>query len=269
VVHFSIMRKYLLILFALILGLSVYVSVQDERSLQQSGEKPAQSDNSVSNNPPNGITNSKGNQPFWFRFVRWPEGVGAWAIILTLFVIGEQTRETAKAAKATEASVEAGKDTAKRQLRAYVTVIIGDAVFQERRDEDKGGDLMFECRPLLVNNGQTPARKIRFKARAAILPVPLPKEIHLPEEPDEGIGDSILGPQQNANMFALVDGFRADDEAESLKKGVGAKGLYVWGRITYEDVFGESHFTRFCQHIYWNRGGKVRGHYIPGRNDAD
>ena len=218
---------------------------------------------------PKDSPNGGGNIPTWFSFVRWPDGVATWAIILTLYAIAEQTRETAKAAQATEASVETGKDTAKRELRAYLTATVGDAIYQERRPEDQGGDLLFECRPLLVNAGQTPARKIQFKARSAILPIPLPKEIHLPEAPDEGVGDSILGPQQNANMFALVDGFRRDDEVEDIKSGVGTKGLYVWGRVTYEDVFGESHYTRFCQRIYWTKDKKVRGHYIPGRNDAD
>ena len=121
----------------------------------------------------------------------------------------------------------------------------------------------------LVNTGRTPARKIKFKARSAVLAAPLSKETYLPEEPDDGIGDSILGPQQSANMFATVDGFRPDTEVEAIKHGIGDKGLYVWGRVTYEDAFGDSHVTRFCQHIYWDLKDNIRGHYIPGRNDAD
>ena len=99
--------------------------------------------------------------------------------------------------------------------------------------------------------------------------VPLPKETNLPDAPDEGVGGSILGSQQNANMFAFVDGFCADNEVNDIKYRVGAKGLYAWGRVTYEDVFGVNHATRFCQLIYWDLLDKVQGLYIPGRNDAD
>jgi hypothetical protein len=196
------------------------------------------------------------------KLLAWPEGFTALAVLFTLFFIAWQ-------ALLMRQSVLASDEVSKRELRAYLTVVIGTGVFQERRDEDKGGDLKFESDPLLVNTGRTPARRITFKARAAIMPVPLPNGINLPDAPDEGIGGNILGPQQNANLFAIVDGFCADKDVDSIKYGKGDKGLYVWGRVTYEDVFGEDHFTLFCQHIYWDLGDKVRGHYIPGRNDAD
>lgn len=196
-----------------------------------------------------------------------PEG---WLFILgvpTLFFVGWQAQATARAARATEASVEAGRDTSKRQLRAYLAVIIGGAIHQERREKPKS-DLMFEASPLLVNTGQTPAHKIRFKARAAIYPIPLPKDLNLPETGDAGIGETVLGVGQNGSMSAMVEGFCQDDEVEAIKGGSGAKGLYVWGIVHYEDVFGESHYTRFCQHIYWDGLNNIRGHYIPGRNES-
>lgn len=164
--------------------------------------------------------------------VAWPEGVTTLAVLLTLFFIAWQATLMSQ-------TVSASAESSKRELRAYLTVVVGGAIFQERRGADKGGDLMFECRPLIVNTGQTPARNITYKARAAVMPLPLPKEVHLPEAPDDDIGGSIIGPQQNANMFAVVDGFRPDNEVQGVKSGIGDKGLYVWGRVTYEDVFGD------------------------------
>lgn len=198
----------------------------------------------------------------WWLLIAWPEGVTTIAIVLTLFFIAWQAilmRQT----------VVASEGASKRELRAYLTVVIGPAVYQERRPADKGGDLKFDSKPLLVNTGRTPARKITFKARCAVMQIPLPKETDLPDSSDDGIVGNILGPQQNANMFAVADGFLPDDEVEDIKRGNGGKGLYVWGRITYEDVFGDRHFTQFCQQIYWDLKGNVLGHYIPGRNDAD
>jgi hypothetical protein len=205
---------------------------------------------------------SSKHSPVWRMLLAWPQGVTTLAVLLTLFFIAWQAilmRQT----------VTASEETSKRELRAYLTVVIGQAVYQERRDEAAGGDLMFECQPILINTGRTPALKIRFKARSAIMPVPLPGGTSLAENTDEGAGDSMLGPQQNAIMRAVVDGFRPENEVENIKRGVGDRGLYVWGRVTYEDVFGERHFTRFCQHIYWDLKNNIRGHYIPDRNDAD
>lgn len=185
--------------------------------------------------------------------------------MITAVVIGWQAWETRKAAEATKASVEAGKDTAKRQLRAYLAVVIGPAVFQERREDPKP-DLMFEASPLLVNTGQTPAHKISFVVKAAVLPVPLPKEVGLSETGDSGVGETILGVQHSASMGAVVNGFCRDEDVEDVKASNG-KALYVWGLVTYEDVFGEKHETRFCQQIYWT-GETIRGFYTPGRNGA-
>jgi hypothetical protein len=196
------------------------------------------------------------------KILVWPEGVTALAVLFTLFFIAWQ-------ALLMRQSVFASDEVSKRELRAYLTVVVGGAIFQQRRDEDKGGDLKFESDPLIANTGRTPARNVTFKARSAILPIPLPQGINLPDAPDEGIGGNILGPQQNANMFAVVDGFCADKDVDSIKYAKGDNGLYVWGRVTYEDVFGRNHFTLFCQQIYWDLGDTVRGRYVPGRNDAD
>jgi hypothetical protein len=118
--------------------------------------------------------------------------------------------------------------------------------------------------------GKLPRIKIQFKVRAAILPIPLPKETGLPETGDTGVGEAILGIQHTAHMFAAVDGFCKDEEVEAIKLTSGARGLYVWGWVTYEDVFGNSHYTRFCQQIYWtgNDSKIVQGMYVPGRNES-
>lgn len=200
----------------------------------------------------------------WYTAPEW------WLCILgfsTLIFVAWQAAATARAAKATEESVKSGKDATKRQLRAYLAVTIGPAVYQERRDKSKGGDLMFAAHPILTNTGQTPAHKIKFTIKAALLSVPLPKEVDLPETGDKDRGESVLGVQQNVNMVAIVEGFCLDEEVQTIKKGIN-RSLYVWGLVTYEDVFGEAHLTRFCQQIYWDGANNVRGFYTPGRNEA-
>jgi hypothetical protein len=204
----------------------------------------------------------------WYKFLAWPEGITVWALILTLVAFVWQGSLMAKHAEHLGNLADTLDDTSKLQLRAYLTVAIGQAVYQERRTEENGGDLVFGGNPLLVNTGRTPAQKIKFKCRAAILSVPLPREFHLPEGIDENTGESMLGPQQSANMFSVVDGFQPDNEVANIKNGFMGRGLYVWGLITYEDIFKQPHETRFCQHLYWDQRGDVRGIYVLGRNEA-
>lgn len=47
------------------------------------------------------------NFPSWYRLFGWPEGVGAWAILLTLLAIAEQTHQTRRAADAGAESADA------------------------------------------------------------------------------------------------------------------------------------------------------------------
>jgi hypothetical protein len=172
------------------------------------------------------------------------------------------SKSTADAARAMESSVEVSRDTAKRQLRAYLTVSIGAGVYQVKTE-----GLRFEGKPTVTNSGQTPAYKVRLQTKAAILPLPLPRETSLSEIGDEE-GETTLGVQQVAIMSCRVDNFSHDEEVESIKAGSKGRSLYVWGIIFYEDVFGDEHYTRFCHQIIWLQDGTIYGNYTPGRNQA-
>jgi hypothetical protein len=106
------MLKYLAVL-VVIFGLTVYVSVQDERAAQQAAQKAAESHQAAipakpnEDHPQQSVENAERDLPGWYSFFRWPNGTTTWAIILTLFAIAEQTRHTAKAAEATKESVGA------------------------------------------------------------------------------------------------------------------------------------------------------------------
>jgi hypothetical protein len=264
------MWKYLATL-AVIFGLTIYVSIQNQRTTEQyaqQGTAPANAPASPCTHDEHTCGNAKdakGNSPSWYALFTWPDGMTVWVIILTLIVVADQTKQTAIAAKATQESVIEGKDTAKRQLRAYLVVNIGGAVYQEREK-----NLKFEGKPLLVNTGQTPARKVRYKAQSAILPFP-PSDNFVFQEVSEDIGFGILGAQQNATMGATVEEFCRDGEVEDIKKAVGHS-LYVWGTVTYEDIFGITHYTKFGQQLYWVKNGadeRVLGNFIPNHNDGD
>jgi hypothetical protein len=156
--------------------------------------------------------------------------------------------------------------------RAYLTVIVNAAIFQERGIAGQE-DRRFQGIPKLLNTGVTTARKIRIRINADVLPMPIAKDFSFPArivpETSEAPQFLSLGAHQNADLMGgVVDGFAPDQDVAEIKEGV-RKALCVWGTIDYEDIFGDPHSTKFGQQLYWWSNGTVRGLFIPGQNDAD
>lgn len=170
----------------------------------------------------------------------------------------------------TKTIVKQQRKFSRAQMRAYLTVVIGSGVYQEREK-----DLRFEVKPLLKNTGFTPAHKVKYWAIANVLPHPLPVGFNFPEK-NEAIGNYVLGSNHDLILNAIVIGNFFDDEvAQAVKEGRGDGRLYVWGKVSYEDVFRKPHFAKFCQSIYWvpdiNKPGNfvVMGYYSDQYSDAD
>lgn len=164
-------------------------------------------------------------------------------------------------ANAAKESVEILKSRTAHQMRAYLCVTIGVAIFQDRQ---KG--LRFEAKPNLTNTGHTPATDVWYVAKADILPLPLKEDF--PFALSGGAkGAAVVGPQQNASMSAIVDNFYPEEDIPTIKSGVGV-GLVVWGIVNYKDVFGATHTTKFAQNLVWLADDSIFGYYIPGHNDA-
>ncbi len=167
-------------------------------------------------------------------------------------------KEIAVSSKAAMASV----DAIGQQMRAYICVVIGSAIYQERPK-----NLKFQAIPSIVNAGLTPAHKVSFQTDAAILPIPLPEDFTFPL-PDNPAGTSMIGPRQNIVVSPIVKDFVDDTEVEAIKNGQG-KGLYAWGIFTYEDIFGKPQYTKFCHLYTWLADGKTTyGYYDKRHNDA-
>jgi DNA-binding protein YbaB len=175
--------------------------------------------------------------------------------------------EAARSAKAMEGVVTVIRSGNEAALRAYLTVLIGTAIYQEKREGMV--DLKFEAKPLLVNTGNTPARNLCMKKAADILPIPIPEDFKfpLPEEWITGVG--AVGAHQNYTIGEVIDDYVPWGEVGAVKKGV-TRALCIWGIVTYEDIFGVKHFTQFWQIINWQMDGQtIYGHYIAGQNDGD
>jgi hypothetical protein len=200
----------------------------------------------------------------------------AYKLRQTVQASGEQSEamerhvgEAARSATAMETIANKIEDGNKMIMRAYVTVAIGAAVFQERNRVGQN-DLKFEGKMQVLNTGNTPARKVRIRKQAAIVPIPIPDGFNfsIPEEP-EAVAYAALGAHQSYVISAIVPDFVADAEVAGIKDATGNKVLCAWGTITYEDIFGETHITKFGQQLLWYPNGTVYGFYIGGQNEAD
>jgi hypothetical protein len=154
------------------------------------------------------------------------------------------------------------EDGNKKTIRAYLTVAHGPANYQSTIDNRK-----FDVRPLLGNSGMTPARKVKYRIAADILPNPLPANFDFPLRPDDP-GAGLIGPHQNFYMLAMVPDFVPDVEIGDIKMGT-TKSLYVWGLVTYEDMFGEAHKLTFCAQVIWLGPEQPFTIFTPEHNDAD
>jgi hypothetical protein len=193
----------------------------------------------------------------------------------TVRAAGEQSKtmerhigEAARSANAMEDIATKIQEGNKAILRAYLTVTVGDIhLFQERKGPGQI-DLKFEARPNLTNTGNTPARNVGIRIVADILPIPIPSDFHFPLPESEIKNAGIVGAHQKVILAGTVDSFVPDAEIGMIKEGR-TKALGVWGLITYDDIFGMSHQTKFGQWIMWNPNGVVVGYYIAGQNDSD
>jgi hypothetical protein len=91
---------------ALISGCAIYVSHQYQKARGGCEKECAQAGNGARFSAVRHELcdecqqNAERNFPRWYRLFSWPEGITAWAIILTLIVIAEQTSQTRVAAEA-------------------------------------------------------------------------------------------------------------------------------------------------------------------------
>ncbi|MGD1147537.1 MAG: hypothetical protein ABR961_06280 [Thermoanaerobaculaceae bacterium] len=184
-------------------------------------------------------------------------------------IAGGQTKDTrdaitqaARSAGAVEQVAAGLQERARQELRAYICVVVGEAIFQERTK-----NLRFSTHPFMINKGATPAHNVRYRAAAEIRPVPLPADFTFPL-PQRDSGPMVVGPDQSIQMGALVENEVPDEQVEQIKSGLGGRGLYTWGVITYDDVFGGKHETEFAIHVIWLHDARNYGWFQSGHNRA-
>lgn len=134
------------------------------------------------------------------------------------------------------------RDTAKRQLRAYVNVSTATI---ERRD---GGN-EFVVTAHFINAGQTPAHAVKVVGESYADDYPEGKRTNFPE-PYEGYECMIGAGDTVAASYKIT---ASDGDMALQQIYAGQTGLYIHGIIEYSDIFNERHYTKF-RYVY---GGRV------------
>jgi hypothetical protein len=104
------------------------------------------------------------------------------------------------------------------------------------------GSIFWRIRPCWTNAGNTPARKTKVYAHYELLDAPLPDDY--PFQPD-----SVTAVEGMIAAKGLIEsGPRDIAGTDLLDVAEGRKHLYIWGTITYRDVFPDTpeRITKFC-----------------------
>jgi hypothetical protein len=176
-------------------------------------------------------------------------------------VMQRQAEHLEEQAVQLKASVAQIKDTADHQLRAYVTVRTG-RIWHEMR----AFGWHLEWVPVVINVGQTPAYNVQLCVKTAIRPEPLPDGTDLMAEvPLTGVGSrGDLGPTQAFYPPSWLNYYVPDERMEGLKAAERKEAFYVWGLVTYRDIFKKEHRTKFCFVAdYDNEGSEPSSHGAP------
>jgi hypothetical protein len=136
-----------------------------------------------------------------------------------------------------------GRETAERQLRAYISVDGGSA-----RIVETIGTNFVEGFVSLKNSGQTPAYNCKSWVR-----IEIGTTSHPPfDQKSFGRGGVIIGPGTAFNLPVHWQLNPADLAALRAE----TKRIYIWGETEYDDIFGHNRFLRFYQQ---------NGKEIPGK----
>ncbi len=146
-------------------------------------------------------------------------------------------------------------DTSRRQVRAYITVHSVDFTIQT----DPDGRYIHHLKA--INTGQTPARGLQVDSVTQILPHPVAATYDFPPAEEDGRKSMwTVGAGRDVAFNAEADRHYSVGEIRDFSREKAPNRLYSYGTITYRDVFGESHWTKFCLFFdsYRHEDGSIR-----------
>jgi hypothetical protein len=146
------------------------------------------------------------------------------------------------AANAAKNSADVARDSLIYTQRAYVRVANFPWVW--RPDWDRPGKYFYDITPIVENVGNTQTVDMKININSALRDNPLPEGFDFPYVADPGT--SLIGAHQSVRASNVVI---LDDDLLAVRDR--KKFFYIWGAITYRDVFPGTpeHTTQFCTQV--------------------
>jgi hypothetical protein len=152
-------------------------------------------------------------------------GVGVVAVIVTLRQNAHNTRIAMMGVKRSSQSIRLAKDTARRQLRAYIGIRSADI------QRIEGIQPKLSCKLEAFNSGQTPAYALVSK---------ISFDLEEKGEPKKLAGVATVG----AQTPTFIDVYSPEMEGAIIKQVmIGVRPMRLWGRIDYKDAFGAPQYV--------------------------
>jgi len=166
------------------------------------------------------------------------------------------------------------RDTAQRQLRAYVFIDSCSLVAANADGQvyEPLGAVRAATRPALIlhykNTGQTPAYQVVTQSDMRLVPWPLNPSDLPPVAFEKGGTTDSMGPGAVRRKYDIPDErvpMLTDADITALKEGT--KAIFVYGEIRYMDTFGKPQFTRYRSFV----GGPtaLRGTELSGHDEGN
>ena len=207
-------------------------------------------------------------------------GYQAWKLRQTVEVADAQAIDTQRSiveagraatamenvAAATKRNTELLEPMLRKQMRAYIAIDTGGGTFQDANNR-------FAGTPVMNNTGLTPARNVSYSVNAAILTIEniAPNDLVIPAVGPIVVNDAGIAPRQQFTIQGVVNETFPANEVQEIMLGQKRR-LFVWGIVTYDDVFGGHWWTKFCHnHIFYmgiDNTIKVSSYYHSTHNDA-
>jgi len=218
--------------------------------------------------------NQKSNKTLWDSW--FPDAISIYTLFLVVFtallvVVGAYQWKAfvraehiaAKTAQAAKESADAAKKSAEiseRALiatqRAFVRVTNFPWLWRPDHDPARVGKYWYDITPIVENTGNTPTVGMKIAVDYALRDTPLPDDFDFPYRAVPG--DTIIGAKQSigANNAVILD-----EDLVAVQDGT--KFFYIWGTITYHDVFEGTpiHTAEFCTQI-----GRILGNPLDPRD---
>lgn len=166
--------------------------------------------------------------------------------------------------------VKDARESAERQLRAYVVTQVKDIVWPPSRN----GSVIVHVE--IKNTGQTPAYDVQVISRSNVMEYPFADDYDFTLGSGEDPSMGLLGPQQPTETDSISNPLTPTDWRDMTSVTSGRR-LCTYGTVTYRDAFKITRTTNFCvSHVveeFQEPDGRVRlassSRTYRRHNDAD